>query len=65
MLERVTKEYNLVLYRAYGGAAIQKRIVAFFFWTNFQHLSKTGARAPPHSDLISHKFKSEVKKGDF
>ena len=65
MLERVTKEYNLGLYRAYGGAAIRKRIVAFFFCTHFQHLKQLRARSPPLSDLISQKLKSEVKKGDF
>ena len=53
MLERVTKEYNLVLYRAYGGATIRKRIVAFFFCTHFQYLKQLRARPPPPSDLIS------------
>ena len=76
MPERATKEKNLTLYTAFGGVAIQNRIAAsFFLWRRFwltQSFSckkarcrqEERARSPPHSDLISQKFRSEEKKGD-
>lgn len=49
------------------GAAIQQWISALFFSTNFNNVLqepffKHKARPPPHFDLISNKFKSEVRK---
>lgn len=49
------------------GAAIQQWISALFLSTNFNNILqesffKYKARPPPHFDLISNKFKSEVRK---
>ena len=67
MLDRVTKEKILTLYRALGGVAIQKRIAAsFFLCTEFWFLILfpcEKARSPPLRFDVK-KFTSEVKKGD-
>lgn len=55
------------LNKSLKGAAIQQWISALFFSTNFNNILqkpffKHKARPPPHFDLISNKFKSEVRK---
>lgn len=66
MPARTTKD-NVILYRALGGVAIQKRIAAsFFLWKKIQaahFLSCVNARSPPLRFDFK-KFRSEVKKGD-
>lgn len=64
---RATKEENLTSYRAFGGVAIQNRIVALFFLCSELQTAPPflveRARSPPLRFDFK-KFRSEEKKGD-
>ena len=63
------KKQCIILYRAFGGVVILKRIATYFFSEHYgykllEFTLHLNIRGPPHSDLISI-IQIGGKKGDF